>query len=773
MKASKSRFGTRKPVGAGLALDGVPGAGNGTVHLSAGQLRQTVRAIRNGKVDALFVSGRQGEWMFTLSGADHAYRVLIEDMSEGALTLTADGIVTYANRRFAELLEVPLHQVIGSRIEAWFASDSHRALHALLADGLGTKRSVELDLLTAARRRVPVMLSSSPLILEGMPNAICMVATDLTGQKRSEAAIEARQSLLKALEEQQRTEEDLRQSLETLRLHDSALGAISQGVVITDPQHRITYVNRAFENMTGYTSAEVLGRASSILQGPDTNGETLRDKDEALRTSHAFHCELLCYRKDGSTFWNEQSITPVFDTDGVAAQFVRVLRDITQRKKGENEIRRLAHYDQLTGLPNRSLFRDQLAREIKRSTRTGLPIALFFIDLDGFKEVNDRLGHDAGDQLLQLAAQRISVSVRETDMVARIGGDEFTVILSGINTLVNVELIAREIIDELARPYLVCGKDIQISASVGITLFPQDANTAEDLIKNADQSMYEAKKAGRGQFNFFTSAMQEAAWARLKTLDALRFALPLRQLSVYYQPIVELVSGRILKAEALVRWHHPQNGLVFPDEFISLAEETGLIGGIDEWVLGEALADANAWRLMFGESIQISVNRSPIEFMSKEPMKVLDTHFASLGLAQISFEITEGILLCDSPCVMERLSNLTAAGVQLAIDDFGTGHSSMAYLKKFHVNYLKIDQSFVRDMTTNEDSRTIVETIIMMAHKLGLKVIAEGVETAEQRDWLREATCDFAQGYLFSQAVSAPEFEKLLRQDKLLHTLPA
>ncbi len=763
MKVRNQHPSKRKPAATGSA----PASDSGTVHLNAGQLQQTVRAIRDGKVDALFVSGREGEWMFTLSGADRAYRMLIEDMSEGALTLTADGVVTYANRRFAELLGVPLQLVIGARIGAWFATESHPLLFSLLAGGLKAKGSVELDLLTVSKQRVPVLLSVSPLLVDNMPSAICMVATDLTGQKRSEAAIQARQSMLKALEEQQRTEEDLRVSLETLRLHDSALGAISQGVAITDPQQRMTYVNRAFEAMTGYASDEVLGGPSSILHGLQTNSATLRDKEEALRKAESFHCELLCYRKDGTTFWSELSITPVFDAAGEPTQFVRVLQDITQRKMGEHEIRRLAHYDQLTGLPNRSLFRDQLGREIKRSARTGLPIALFFIDLDGFKEVNDRLGHDAGDQLLQQAGQRISGSVRETDMVARIGGDEFTVILSGVDTLLNIELIAREIIDELAKSYILCGKDIKISASIGITLFPQDADTAEDLIKNADQSMYAAKNSGRGQFNFFTAAMQEAAWARLKTLDALRYALPLQQLAVFYQPIIDLSSGRIIKAEALVRWQHPTNGLVYPGAFIGLAEETGLIREIDDWVLEQALVSARAWSQMFGEPIQISVNRSPIEFMSKDPVKSLDTQLASLGLAQISVEITEGILLSDSPGVMERLGNLKDAGVQLAIDDFGTGHSSMAYLKKFHVNYLKIDQSFVRDMTTDEDSRTIAETIILMAHKLGLKVIAEGVETVEQRDWLRAAACDFAQGFLYSKAVSAPEFEELLRQDKL------
>jgi EAL domain-containing protein (putative c-di-GMP-specific phosphodiesterase class I) len=336
----------------------------------------------------------------------------------------------------------------------------------------------------------------------------------------------------------------------------------------------------------------------------------------------------------------------------------------------------------------------------------------------------------------------------------------------------HVEILAREMVDELAKPFLILGKDAKVSASVGITLFPQDATTPEDLIKNADQAMYVAKKAGRNRFNFFTTAMQESAWARLKILDALRHALPLNQLAVYYQPIIDLATGRVVKAEALLRWHHPQNGLVFPGEFIGLAEETGLIAEIDEWVLGEVLVCARAWSVMLGEPFQVSVNRSPVEFMSKEPMKMLgtlDAHLSALGVARnnISVEITEGVLLNDSPDVREKLESLKEAGVQLAIDDFGTGYSSMAYLKKFHVHYLKIDQSFVHDMPISADSRTIAETIIVMAHKLGLKVIAEGVETAEQRDWLTAAECDYAQGYFFSKAVSAPDFEKLLAMGRM------
>ena len=384
-------------------------------------------------------------------------------------------------------------------------------------------------------------------------------------------------------------------------------------------------------------------------------------------------------------------------------------------------------------------------------------------------------------QLLQLTAQRIGSCVRETDTVARLGGDEFTVILTTVNKISHIEILAREILEELARPFPVLGTDVHISGSIGITLFPQDAGTPEDLLKSADQAMYVAKSAGRNRFSFFAARMRDSAWARLKVIDELRHALSRHQLSVYYQPIVDLSIESIVKAEALLRWHHPEAGLMLPAEFIGLAvppakfiplaEEAGLIGDIGEWVLGEAVTRSREWSSMLGTPFQISVNKSSAEFVSRAPMKNWDAHLAALGLPSnsISVEITEGVLLNDSPNVAARLDNLHNAGIQLGIDDFGTGYSSMTYLKKFEVDYLKIDQSFVHDMSTNMDSRIIVETIIVMAHKLGLKVIAEGVETVAQKDWLKAAECDYAQGYLFSEPVPSQDFRKLLNKGKARH----
>jgi diguanylate cyclase (GGDEF)-like protein len=457
-------------------------------------------------------------------------------------------------------------------------------------------------------------------------------------------------------------------------------------------------------------------------------------------------------------------LLPVINDMGEVDSIAATARNISELKASEEQIYRNAYYDSLTQLPNRALLNDRLEQNVRHAERTGNTLALVFIDLDGFKEVNDRSGHAAGDQLLQESARRIVACVRGSDTVARIGGDEFTVILTEINDILHVEILAQTMLDALARPFAIGLTTHTISASMGITLCPQDGRCPDVLLRNADQAMYVAKQAGRNRFSFFTAEMRDSAWARLEMIDALRQALPQRQLEVYYQPIVDLGTGAIVKAEALVRWHRPQGGLILPDAFIGLAEQTGLIGELGSWVLGEAVARAREWSALLGRPFQISVNKSAVEFMSVAMMKSWDSDLDMLARArdQIAVEITESVLLNDSTAVRERLEMLKRAGVQFTIDDFGIGYSSMSYLKKFRVDFLKIDQSFVRDVVQSADSGIFAETIIVMAHKLGLKVIAEGVETVEQRDWLRAMNCDYAQGFLFSEAAPPERFTGML-----------
>jgi diguanylate cyclase (GGDEF)-like protein/PAS domain S-box-containing protein len=547
------------------------------------------------------------------------------------------------------------------------------------------------------------------------------------------------------------------------RLFETLLSSSPDLNYIFDVGGKLIYANKSLADLYRKPLSEIIGKHLAELYAP-TASELQRQLRQVVESKTTYRGEMPYMLLSGEKATYEYLFVPVISEEGKVEAIAGTARDITERKASEERIKKSANYDFLTSLPNRSLFRDRLEQEVKRSERTGLPVALLFIDLDGFKEVNDRLGHHAGDQLLQQTAHRISGCVRGTDTVARIGGDEFTVILGEVNKTSHIDILAQQILEELAKPFPLLHQEVSISGSIGITLFPQDASTPDDLVKNADQAMYVAKNAGRNRFSFFTATMRDSAWARLKVIDELRHALQQHQLTIYYQPIIDLSAEGIFKAEALLRWNHPHSGVMLPGKFIGLAEEIGLIGEIGEWVLDEAAARARKWSALLGAPFQISVNKSPMEFLSKSPTTNWGARLAALGLAwnSISVEITEGVLLTDSPSVKEKLGSLQKAGFQLAIDQFGTGYSSMIYLKKFDVDYLKIDQSFVQDMTTDTDSRIIAETIIVMAHKLGLKVIAEGVETVEQRDWLKSAECDYAQGYLFSKPVCWQDFEKLL-----------
>lgn len=442
-----------------------------------------------------------------------------------------------------------------------------------------------------------------------------------------------------------------------------------------------------------------------------------------------------------------------------------------EHKRTEDLIWHQANYDSVTQLPNRRLFRDRLEQEMRKTQRKHQALALLFIDLDRFKEVNDTLGHDVGDRLLVEAAQRISACVRDSDTVARIGGDEFTVILPQLDDASRVEQIAEHIVDALATPFQLGDESIYISASLGITLYPNDAAEVEGLLKNADQAMYVAKSNGRNGFSYFTSAMQEHAQNRLHLIKDLRVALAGDQFRIYFQPIIDLHSGQIVKAEALIRWQHPQRGMVSPVEFIPLAEETGLIVDIGDWIFRESVEWMQRWHARGYSCKQVSVNKSPNQFLSDEKHESWGELLRKIGLPGecVVVEITEGLLLDAREEVKLSLLNFRDAGIQVALDDFGTGYSSLSYLKKFDIDYLKIDRSFVRDLASDPNDLALSEAIIVMAHKLGLKVVAEGVETAEQRDILRAAGCDYAQGFLYAQPMPAQEFDALLASGKSLH----
>jgi diguanylate cyclase (GGDEF)-like protein/PAS domain S-box-containing protein len=549
----------------------------------------------------------------------------------------------------------------------------------------------------------------------------------------------------------------------TTRLFDTLLSSQPDLNFIVDTQGKFIYANKAVVELSGIVPDLLTTTNIASMGGPLGGlGDRLREVVESKAT---YRAEMQRKVRKGVELTYECVLAPVIGHDGGVDAIAGIVRDITEHKAYEEHIRRGQNFDVLTGLPNRSLFRDRLQQEIRRAERAHALAALLYIDLDGFKGVNDRLGHDGGDRLLQVAAQRIQSCVRTTDSVARMGGDEFTVILCATNDVQQVEIVAQEILDRLATAFTIGSEDVVISASIGIAVFPLDGTTPAQLLGNADQAMYVAKQAGRSRFSFYTADMREAAWARRRVIEDLTHALDDRQLCVHYQPIVELAAGRIVKAEALLRWQHPRSGLLFPPAFIGLAEDTGLICDIDAWVLRQAVKRAREWSDLVGVEFQVSVNTSPSEFTGIAPMKCWDTHLARLPLAptSISLEVTEQVLLNASPVVVQKLKALHQAGVQLALDRFGTGYSSMACLTDFDVDFLKLDRSLIHDAVGDMDQRAVAEAAIVMAHMLGVKVIAEGVESIEQRDWLQTAGCDFAQGHYFSDPLSGADFTALLR----------
>jgi len=601
--------------------------------------------------------------------------------------------------------------------------------------------------------------------LAGTPSGCVTSITDITERKQAESEVQRVNDLLRgSIEALKQQHGKLIESEERFRL---VFEHAKVGVNVRDVEGRYVDVNPAFVEMTGYSEEELLHGSAEEITHPDDR-ESSAALINTLLTGGGDHyrIEKRYIRKDGSTLWADMTISAGRDDAGKLVSVIGIIQDITEKKESEELIWQQANFDTLTGLPNRRMFYDRLEQEIKKSHRSGLPMALMLLDLDRFKEVNDTLGHPQGDVLLVEAARRIAECVRESDTVARLGGDEFTVILSELKDVNSVERIAQKIIESLAAPFQLLQETAHVSASVGITLYPDDSQDVDVLIKNADQAMYLSKHLGRNRFSYFTKALQEAAQTRLRLLSDLRGALPGKQLAVYYQPIVDMATGKIYKAEALLRWQHPERGIVSPMQFIPMAEKLGLIHEIGDWVFREAARELKRWRDLFGPEFQVSLNVSPVQFRQHwaDHASSWLSHLRAMDLPgqSLVIEITEGLLLNAEINVTEKLLAFRDVSVQVALDDFGTGYSSLSYLKKFDIDYLKIDQSFVRNLEEDQNDRTLCGAIIVMAHKLGLKVIAEGVETEQQRVLLAAYGCDYAQGWLYSKAVPSEQFELLL-----------
>ncbi len=556
----------------------------------------------------------------------------------------------------------------------------------------------------------------------------------------------------------------------SLQLAASIYENSSEGMMITDVDNLIIAVNPAFTRITGYDLGEVVGKNPSVLKSGYHDTDFFQSMWNEINSGGKWTGEIWDRRKNGEIYPKWLTINTIFSSEGKVHDRIALFTDISHKKESEEQIWQQANFDHLTGLPNSRMFHDRLKQEMKKSHRTSLPLAVMFLDLDHFKEVNDTLGHAKGDILLKEAAQRLLDCVRESDTVARFGGDEFVLILSEIGDTDSVERINECILDKLSAPFHLGEESVYVSVSIGVTIYPSDATEIEALLRNADQAMYAAKNAGRNRYSYYTQAMQLVAKNRMSLSNDLHNALEGGQFSLVFQPIVEFETGFIRKAEALLRWQHPTRGLVSPAEFIPIAEQSGLIIKIGDWVFRQAALMAKHWQAIDGKDIQVSINKSPVQFRNDNNIQLTwFDHLHELGLSgnSIVVEITEGLLMEGSDSIVKRkLLAFRDNGMQVALDDFGTGYSSLSYLKIFDIDYIKIDQSFVRNLVPDASDLALCEAMIMMAHKLGIKVIAEGVETPEQRDLLIAAGCDFGQGYLFSKPLSAKDFESFLRETR-------
>ena len=718
------------------------------LHVRGGVLKDSSgRSVRVHGATLDITARRQAE--DALRASEERYRMLTE-LSPDATLVNVDNRIAYANPAAAIMLGAAgVHELVGRSPFAFIAAEFHAAAKGRIDGAPHIAGGVQL--MEQCWRR-----------FDGAEVHVQVSAGAITWEDRP-----ATQVLLRDITEQQRILDALRISNERLKL---AIEGSGDGIWDWDIGRDLYTFSEKLKRMLAWNpdsnSAEAIKEALRKRIHPEDLPRiwmALRAYIEGRESAYA--CEFRVQRADGSWLWMlSRGIVVARDDDGKPLLMTGTMSDISARKEADEKIWHHANFDALTGLPNRRLFRDRLDQEVLKAARSGFQVALLFIDLDRFKQVNDLLGHDAGDLLLAQCANRIKGCVRDSDTVARLGGDEFTVILTALESPTRIEHVCQKILQTLESPFPI-GKEIAyMSGSIGVTIYPNDATTSEELIRKADQAMYAAKNAGKNQFSYFTYAMDENAHLRLRLGSELRGALPAGQFEVYYQPVLDLARGGRSKAEALLRWHHPRLGVVEPASFIPLAEETGRINQIGSWVFKQAASCSRLWSARLGEGFQVSVNKSPIQFLSHNDDADWLQHLKLLDVpgSAIAIEITEGMLLHASSSVTNKLLEYRDAGIQVAIDDFGTGYSSMAYLKKFDIDYLKIDQSFVSEIATDEGSRTIAESIIVMAHKLGLKVIAEGIETEEQLAILVQAGCDYGQGFLFSAALPAAAFEELL-----------
>ncbi len=622
-----------------------------------------------------------------------------------------------------------------------------------------------LETLKDSGRDLPFIILSGVVQAEEAVTLLKRGAHDFLNKETLARLVPAvEREMREAAERSHRRHAEERVSILSLAVEQSPVS-----VVLTDRNGVIEYVNPKFEEVTGYCFSEAVGRNLDFTVLDQSNGALFSDLWETVKDGQNWRGEFCNVRRDDQLFWEYANVSPLKNESGEITHFVAVKEDITVRRSYEEQLLRQAHYDELTGLANRVLMLDRLDLAIKTAVRNGTEAALLCIDLDRFKYVNDTLGHSVGDELLKEASARLSTCIRKCDTLARMGGDEFVIILPQIDSDTIVRRIAERVVDVFAKPFRIGEQDHYVTASIGIVLFPNDGADHQVLLRNADLAMYKAKDLGRNRYQFFTEDINGKLKERLSLEAKLRGVVERQELELHYQPIFDLQTSMPVAFEALVRWRQADGELCMPNKFISLAEDVGLIKDIGDWVIATACADIASLLRHAGDDLRVAVNVSPKQLQVRDFSDYIE-HQLRLNNLQpwnLELEITESVLVDDLAETHVNLQALCDLGVSLSIDDFGTGYSSLGYLQKYPFQTLKIDRSFVSNATDNSNSARLVETIIAMAHGLGLRVIAEGVETDEQLSFLSPRACDQVQGYLFSPPVPAKQLNLKLSGQRL------
>ena len=681
-----------------------------------------------------------------LQQSELRYRRFAEDLPLG-IVITRDGLIRYVNHATvkligyaeAELVGKPFLPLVCAGDRSWVGE-----MHSRRMQGQEVMPSYIVGMLRSdgALRRWSVQTSNTDW--EGRPSALGII-TDITEAEKAE---------------------------EALRIAAVAFES-QEGMMVTDADCVILSVNRAFSAVTGYAAEDIVGKTPRLLKSGRHDPTFYQKMWQALERDGEWQGEIWDRRKNGEIYPKSLAISAVKGTAGRVTHYVATQHDITESKKAEEKIKELAFFDVLTGLPNRVTLHEQLAQVLRLAGRSKSQFALMLIDLDNFKAINDTLGHQAGDELLIRVAERLCASVRQSDLVTRLGGDEFVIVLPNITGPADVAHVAQKVVLAISEPYQIAGKDMRTSPSIGICLYPGDASDGEDMIKKADVAMYHAKSCGRGNYQFFKEDIQAAAVARLAIEADLRVALTKQQFVLHYQPQLDLRSGRLVGVEALIRWRHPERGMISPLEFIPIAEESGLILPIGNWVLEEACKQLAAWRQGGIEHIRMSVNLAASQFVDQALPLRIQSILAATGLpaACLDLEVTESMTMKSPEGAAAMMKVLTDKQLSLSMDDFGTGYSSLAYLKLFPISTLKIDRSFVKDIETDQNDADICDVVMLLAHKLGLDVVAEGVESKAQLKYLLSIGCEKIQGYLIAKPLPAVEAEQFIRNHTIMADL--